>query len=390
MNHAGHRTLALALLLLCTCVRAQTTLRGSLTDETTGEPVGFATVYLDGTSRGTTSDDAGRFVLDRVVLPAALVVSHLNYETVTLALTDGSAVTQPLALRLTPREETLTSVSVSDANGRAKNVAEFRKRLLGPRAWADRCELRNDGVLVFDRDYDRDTVRVPNAARRAQLRQRQHRGASWNADSSRYAFRRARNLSVRTRGPLTVTLPHLGYVLRADYQSFLIDYDSGRTAYLGSYFFEPVVRPTRRQLANRRLAYLGSAMHFARALTAGTLTENGFRVYEVVRGEAGVERTTEYDLRQHLRPNGEQGHVLIGLAGREFVVLYYADARFRPLPKAKWRRTEPVQSSLFVDGNRCLIYPGGVYGDALLAFGGDIGSRGLAYTLPREYVYDGR
>jgi|AntRauTorckE5430_2_1112549.scaffolds.fasta_scaffold02927_1 hypothetical protein len=370
--------------LLCTSGRAQQTFTGMLRDSLTNEPVAFATVYIDGTSKGDVTTDDGTFTLYNVQLPATLVVSHLNYVTLNMGLNPALG---PLELRLTSRQEVLASVEVNGANGRAKNLAEFRRLLLGTGEWADKSELVNDKVLRFDRDYASQTVKVFKAGMRSMLRNRQQPSATWNRDSSEYTFDKALNLKVTTRGPLEVRLPHLGYVLRADYESFLSDYASARTMYLCTNFFQAVKKVTRQHLRNRARAYRGSTMHFTRALVADSMVDNGFRVFEVVKDSYGAEQKVEYDLRQHLSKLDGPGHVLKGLRGREFVVFYYAAANFKPLPKEKWRRAQPVQSRIYVDADRCLIYPGGVFGDAFLAFAGDMGMRGLAGTLPQDYVY---
>lgn len=74
---------AFIVLLLCwvNWSEAQNIVSGRVVDSLTNEPVAFATVYLDGTTVGTTTDDDGRFSLDvnPRYLPATIIVSHLNY-----------------------------------------------------------------------------------------------------------------------------------------------------------------------------------------------------------------------------------------------------------------------------------------------------------------------
>ena len=84
-------SLALLLSLLClppAPLQSQNTpitqtLTGRVLDSLTQAPVLFATVYLDGTTIGATTDEEGRFSLPipSEYLPATLVVSQLNYAT---------------------------------------------------------------------------------------------------------------------------------------------------------------------------------------------------------------------------------------------------------------------------------------------------------------------
>ena len=57
------RLLALLLSLSVLSIGQTQALEGTIIDQNTEEPIGFATVYLNGTTRGTTTDDEGRFRL---------------------------------------------------------------------------------------------------------------------------------------------------------------------------------------------------------------------------------------------------------------------------------------------------------------------------------------
>jgi hypothetical protein len=174
-----------------------------------------------------------------------------------------------------------------------------------------------------------------------------------------------------------------------DLNQFMAQYAEGRRAYLGTFFFADSREVKPKHLRNRQRAYLGSAMHFARSLLANSLPQNGFKVVEVIKDETTKKETIrEIDLRGHLHQVNEKKWELRGLSGRDFVVLYYADGKQRPLPPRKWRRNQPAQSSFYVEANRCILFAGGVFGDASIAFAGYMGTRGLAWLLPVDYVYE--
>ena len=75
--------LLLLFLIISTSSFSQTTITGNLIDKETNLPIEFATVYLNETSIGTISDSSGYFVLKNIPLPCKVVVSHINYETMT-------------------------------------------------------------------------------------------------------------------------------------------------------------------------------------------------------------------------------------------------------------------------------------------------------------------
>jgi hypothetical protein len=381
-----HLTILALCLFLCTCVSAQNILTGRILDSLTSEPIPFATVYLDGTSIGETTGDDGTFSLKGMRLPATLVVSHLAYQTEYIELVKASSLGDII---LSPREAIIYGVEIRDQNLRGKTLAEFTRLLLGQDEWAVGSSIRNDEVLGFDRDYTEKTIQVRNDNMRQRLEKMNRSVSRWNKDKSEYTYGKPTNLKAKSRGILKVHLPHLGYSLRMDLNTFLSDYKTGYTSYLGTYFFEEDTKPTVGQRRNRERAYYGSGMHFARALLSGTLEENGFQVFTVSKDEQGKrENVAEVDLGASLVKSGNGTNTLVGLEGREFAILYYADGRSHPLPKNKWRRNKPIQSRVLAQSNKCVIYKGGIFGDTNLVFNGNIGSRSLAWALPVDFVLE--
>ncbi len=379
-------TLFALCLLLCTCVSAQNTLTGRVIDSLTNEPIPFVTVYLDGTSIGEITGDDGSFSLRGARLPATLVVSHLAYKTVSLAPTKLGSLGDVI---MAPNQAVIKGVKVTDENQRDKNLAELTRFLLGNDQWTAGSSLLNDEVIMFDRDYTERTIPVNNDGLRKRLKKRNRSGASWNEDETVYTFGKAENLKANTLSILKLRLPHLGYTVSMDLKSFLSDYKTGYTSYLGTYFFAADEKETDRHRRNRKRAYYGSGMHFARSLLSDSLEENGFKVYAVTDAVDGKEeQISEIDLTKFLAKGEGGANHLVGLNDRTFAILYYADGSYRPLPKNQWRKAKPVQSRVYVRANKCLIIDGGVFGDTSLVFNGNIGRRSIAWALPRDFVLE--
>lgn len=47
-------------------------IEGQISDQGSGNPIPFATVYINGTTRGTTTDQMGQFFLKEISLPCEL------------------------------------------------------------------------------------------------------------------------------------------------------------------------------------------------------------------------------------------------------------------------------------------------------------------------------
>ena len=91
----------------------------------------------------------------------------------------------------------------------------------------------------------------------------------------------------RSKCPLVIVNESLGYRIRYDLNTFTISYDAGSsgltfptiTYYAGTSFFQPLKKQVTRKIErNRDLAYLGSLLHFMRALATKSLSDNGFRI----------------------------------------------------------------------------------------------------------------
>lgn len=367
---------------------AQSALSGVVVDGSDRQPVPFATLYFDGTTRGQTTDENGQFTLSLagIELPAALVVSHVGYAPLTLQINENTPA--ELEFALYPRSQIMNAVVVQDLNKRQENLIEFRRLFLGSDFWGKRARIRNEEALLFARDYEEQKVHIRSDRIKHMLEQAVQPGARWAPDSSYIVQEKAVNLKVSAKEPLLIDLPDLGYALQLDLVSFLTDYEQGRTGYLGYYFFQPYegtdgeAHPRHRR--NRARAFYHSPQHFLRALFAGALAENGYQLLEQV-GERIPYSLKPFDPAPYLYPIEEDQLAIRGLEGRSLIILYYADRKGRPLPEAKWKRVEPIQSGIHFEADECLIRADGTLGDSELLFSGNLGDRGVAWSLPGDY-----
>lgn len=79
-------------ILLTLSASAQRTVKGSVLDARTKEPVAYANIIAKGTTVGTTTDEQGRFVLNLPAKAGSLVVSYIGYKPDTLAVTANKSV----------------------------------------------------------------------------------------------------------------------------------------------------------------------------------------------------------------------------------------------------------------------------------------------------------
>lgn len=265
--------LLLALFLIATELRAQSLVQGVVSSVDNGEPLPSASVFLANTTKGTTTDDKGRFQISN--LPSGrfdLVVSYVGYETLVFQIHTDSL--KFYRIGLTPLANQLAEVKVKAQRGPdwEANLLFFRQNFIGQSPVAAQCKLINPEVLWFDDNP-------------ADLR-----------------------LTAGAREPLLIENQALGYRIKYQLKSFVFDSRQKAVTYLGYPVLEDLparnARQKKRWLANRQKAYLGSTMHFMRALHQRTLAEDGFLVQRMIEKTDTVRsrpKTARYLIRDTLQ-----------------------------------------------------------------------------------------
>ena len=111
MNYLIFRLNILPILLFCFINSfGQNSIRGVLTDETTGEPIIGATIYVEGTSDGAISDYDGTFQVNtEKPVPFTLIISYLGYDDKSLSV---SSFGQYQKVSLAEQSVAITGVEV--------------------------------------------------------------------------------------------------------------------------------------------------------------------------------------------------------------------------------------------------------------------------------------
>ncbi|MEO7312651.1 MAG: carboxypeptidase-like regulatory domain-containing protein [Chitinophagaceae bacterium] len=276
LGFAIKRLLLLPLLLLLQGAAAQSvTINGLVVDAATNKPLVNASVFINGTSRGTVTDAQGNFQL----VPAAaasyeIIVSYVGYTTVQF-ITKPGELARKFRFELAEQEAAAKDVVVEPdvKDGWNKWGRTFLQSFIGQSELADRCTLRNPEVLRFK--YSSKT----------------------------------RKLQVIARDALQIDNDGLGYHIRYQLEQFEIDNRSGMTFFLGYQFYTPYdtkrERKENKYKAARREAYNGSLLHYIRSAYNHNLAQDGFETRllkkveqidsSLVNGHY-VYRTKKYDL----------------------------------------------------------------------------------------------
>ena len=221
-------------------------IRGTILDKNTKGAIDFATIYISGTYLGTYSDKDGNFELDiskYASLP--LTISALGYYSVTLT---KSANSDKNIIYMTPKVFELEEVVIKDKslkNKRKNNLKLFKNAFFGLTPNASQCEIINENDITFNYNSDKDTLKA-------------------------FASK-----------PILIENKALGYRITYFLDKFELYKSNQSFFFIGNIIFNEDLTNDKIQkqlYVNRRKAYLGSRMHFFRALWSNSLDANGFAI----------------------------------------------------------------------------------------------------------------
>jgi hypothetical protein len=221
--------------------------KGTVLDKSNNLKINFASIYINGTSAGTNSNENGYFELDVTKYSSLpLTISALGYSTVTL--TDYSKE-KPIEVYLTPKPFELKEVSVvakSTAKERKADLKLFRNQFLGSGYNGQNCIILNEGDITFNHGTSHDTLKA-------------------------FASK-----------PLSIVNNALGYKITYFLDRFEYSWKSKSFLYMGNAYFtedmSDALTEKRFFEKRRKTAYMGSRTHFFRALWTNSLKSNGFTV----------------------------------------------------------------------------------------------------------------
>jgi hypothetical protein len=222
-------------------------IKGTIFDNKTKSIIYSASVYFNGTSVGTLTDEKGNFQIDVSKYRAMpLTISAIGYFSATL--TDFSTG-KPHLVYMNPKLFELNEVVVKARSQnwkRRENLTIFRNEFLGTTGNSLNCEIINEDDIKFRNSADNDTLRA-------------------------FATK-----------PILVNNKALGYNITYYLDEFEYDKQSTSFIFKGNILFkEDSASAGSKKIyfeKKRKNAYLGSRMHFLRALWTDDLNSAGFTV----------------------------------------------------------------------------------------------------------------
>ncbi|MGA0557773.1 carboxypeptidase-like regulatory domain-containing protein [Larkinella sp. VNQ87] len=248
------------------------TITGRVTEWHSGQPLPFANVYLNNSTRGTTTDEKGRYRLTNVPLGTVeLVTSFLGYQPGRQSLRLNNSQARVINFELKSTGVTLSDVTVKAKRDKTweRHFRTFERELLGNTPFRNQCEIKNPNTLRFTEEN--------------------------------------RRLLATATEPVIIENRALGYRIQYDMQHFEVT-EKGAMYFAGATRFEELKptdsRQAERWRTNRQRAYRGSTRHLIASLVAGTYEKEGFMVYRINPEFPAHTNNTSlfWDLNRHLLP----------------------------------------------------------------------------------------
>jgi hypothetical protein len=238
----------LIILLFPIFVLAQN-IRGKVTNSN-NEPLVGASVYLDGTTIGTSTDSEGFFeITSSNKYNTLLIVRFLGYEDIILS---NPYEKEFYTFVLVPKtNEIETVLVVKDGFTRKQKMQLFKEQFLGITKYGKACKILNEDDIDFN--YDLNT----------------------------FLF------TARSSEPIKIENPELGYVIDFDLHNFYVKFNFKtiksafviESMYLGTAKYTDISSEVR-IIKNRKDVYLGSSMHLFKSVIDNSWSPRSFILYE--------------------------------------------------------------------------------------------------------------
>ncbi len=247
---------------------------GKVINQADKQPLPFASVFLNNTQKGATTDKDGYFEINDVGAGNyELLASYIGFKTYYSAI-EISETSITIQIELIPESIALKEVVVTDDKNWKYNYETFLNSFLGLTPNRKDCKITNPDILwVF---YD--------------------------ADSS--------ILKVESDDFLIIENQALGYKIKYLLQEFRLDYKQSLQTFWGFTLFEEMkpknAREAEKWKKNRSEAFLGSQQHFMKTVYDQNYEAEGFLVRKL-RKVPNPDRKPEAEIRNAIKSLTQKG-----------------------------------------------------------------------------------
>ena len=283
----------LCFLLIQNSFSQQFYIRGRVTDNETQLPLKGASVYINNTTKGSTTNDNGDFEIGPLQ-PGRyeVVASFVGYDALLYSAEIKSSNLR-ISFKVEKKEEVLREVLVLSSELRKRYLDIFKKFVIGQTIAAERCQIKNIEEVQFASGETKDEIMA------------------------------------YTEKALVIESPELGYTIHFDLLTF---YYNKVTS--GAYFYGYTrfvdwgkdEKTKKKWIRKRRGAYEGSTVHFFRSLVNKQLAKEGFTVYQLLKMQKEKKDSAGITIT---RQKTNQGMQMASKAIEDSMIRIYPDSVYK-------------------------------------------------------------
>ena len=311
---------------------------GIVFDGVTEEPLEGASVFFDKTSIGTTTNSKGEFTIEyKKDLNTPLIISFMGYQT---SISESASFEGKSNFYIYESSIILDEVTVdpNDDWSRELKLKEFKKHFLGQTKNGRSCKILNEEDIILK--YNK----------------------------------KMKKISAKAKSPIYIRNENFKYLILVELQHFEIKYthvsknkkhlNLDYVSYAGINYFQSLQKNPSSYIQNiRKEAYLGSSLHFIRALSKNKLEKEGFSIYL---------DNNKVNPKKYIAifPTGTQNSVKVRL--KEKLYISYKNGQESSI--------ESLTSMFYIDnfGNYSPVEK--------VRFGGEMGKQRMGDTLPLDFL----
>jgi len=260
---------------------------GKVIDSASGQPLSKASAFCQNTTFGTITNNDGLFYMNLPNGGYDLVISYTGYEKKLVRISNTQANKDTLVFVMAPQDNSMEIVAVVATNevadGWNKYGKFFSDNFIGTTPNAGQCVIQNPEVLHF------------------------------------FYTKKRNRLKVTSKEEITIINNALGYKIRYQLDSFSYDYNTNISQYTGFPLFEELDSTDEAKQTwakNRARTYLGSRLHFMRAMYDSIVTDEGFTVEKMSSNLKNIKGTDITDLYDSSLYTADSSGVIVNWDGR--------------------------------------------------------------------------
>jgi hypothetical protein len=225
---------------------SQVTISGKVLSDESGEAVSGASVYINNSTIGTSTDAKGEYTLNGI-FPGTyeIIVSHVSFEPLVYRVEVGSAGLK-FTFRLDGKVNMMRNILIMTKDQRKAKLKIFREQFLGITEAADRSVITNEEDILFE------------------------------ADENLNAFRAFSEV------PLVIRNKEYGYMIHYELMFFYYEQNTNKVIFYGNARYEDLDTANREKWREKREKYYwGSTLHFYHSISAGNNKAQGFSFFKI-------------------------------------------------------------------------------------------------------------